>query len=417
MHPRYNAPFAQDVFCDYYVVQAWASYTKQYMLDLVEEEDMDARDAIATIPIPDFEAVRTREQNTGHEVVAFLELFIANTPVNLVPLVHYGLTSSDLTENTLHLQLRTHAHAMLTLVSRVQRHLRDHWIPITGPRPGRTHGQLAEITSWGNQTLTYLSDLDDIYADLSELAGKRLNVTKWPGPVGTSRVGRTPLPAAVPSTQVIPRDRLLQWVALYARLVAVLENLALLVRTGSRAEIAEVHEGAASTRAGSSAMPHKKNPIDSEKVCGLARVARGHVATLLQTSTWDDRDLSNSSQERISVGDLAAVVEHMITTMDKVICGLHIHVNRMNSNAQVPECWSNFMQSAVQEICKISSIRASMYVKQAFEREYGSFTQTAMMAFRMQVLWNIITIVFGEDQANQVYDRVMGEYKEMTVNG
>src|SRR5690606_41067664 len=118
---------------------------------------------------------------------------------------------------------------------------------------------------------------------------------------------------------------------------------------GCRSEIDEFSEGMAANRQGSSAMPGKKNPIDSEKICGLARVARGYFASISEVSNlWEDRDLSNSSTERIAIPGLAATVEHMTNTAIGVAQGLIIHTDRIEANAADPRTTTNAQQATAQ---------------------------------------------------------------------
>lgn len=196
------------------------------------------------------------------------------------------------------------------------------------------------------------------------------------GPVGNSTI-RESLEGdylfEVPSFQIIPRDFLTGWASDYLRLASFLEGLANFVRLGSRSEINELREGKTGTRQGSSAMPGKENPIDSEKVVGLARIARGYHLALSEVSgsLWEERDLSNSSTERIAVPGLAATVEHMLETMLNVVVHLQINVSNMNRNARDPRCVTNLLQT--QEQSKgLDPIAASKKVKEENERRNGS---------------------------------------------
>jgi adenylosuccinate lyase len=163
----------------------------------------------------------------------------------------------------------------------------------------------------------------------------------------------------VPSTQIVPRDYLIEWAMLYQRIALASESLALFIRCGARSEIGEFFEDV--DRVGSSAMPGKRNPIDSEKVCGLARVSRGHLLTLMESyALWEDRDLSNSSAERIAVPGMAATVEHMTNTMLKVVRVLGINHTKVAQNAQDSRTRTNYNQSYIQRSEKVGPLEAAL---------------------------------------------------------
>jgi adenylosuccinate lyase len=320
---------------------------------------------------PTPEAVRTREGETQHDVVAFLSLMQDKMPEPWHRYLHYAMTSSDLVENAHFWMLRTHLSQLTVKWSHLY-HATHASIPFNKeaeepkavPRPGRTHGQLAEVTSWNHQMVSWSYGAYSILVDAHKL-NPTLLATKSIGPTGCSSLRQDQFPYVVPSTQVIPRDFQLAWASIYLRLACQMENLALLVRNGSRSEVGEIREGRLSTQVGSSAMPHKRNPIKSEKVCGLARVARGLFATIAESTgaLWDDRDISNSSVERVAVPDLAHTVEHMIDTMLEVMLKIEIDEDRMVLNAKNPECWTGVVQSLIQKHTGIGPVKAGDVVR------------------------------------------------------
>lgn len=309
--------------------------------------------------------VSAEEKETGHDVVALLKVLESGMPAGLVPYLHLGLTSSDLVENAHFDDLCDHALEMellcVKLLDAVTR-----WEGADTRRVGRTHGQIADITSWNWQMKTFYRPLHDLRTEFRSYGSQR--IMKSPGPVGNSWTRGSHVAnqfgyQMVASTQVIPRDCQTRWACLYLRLAGVLENIALLVRAGARSEIAEVREGA--RRVGSSAMPHKRNPIDSEKVCGMARLARGYFITIAEGGAlWDDRDISNSSMERVAVPDLASTVEHMAITMIDVLNHLELDGKRMLDNAGDPRTASNLLQVELQKQFKIGPVRAGALVRE-----------------------------------------------------
>lgn len=381
MHSRYPAPEAERIFADQAKIDRWRHLTDLYARASIIELEVGEHEALTdwftsleAYPTPTPEAVKTREATTGHDVVAFLSLYTQTMPDVLKRHIHRGLTSSDLVEYSHHAAMYYHGRVMADKIDDLVETFRR-WEGVNTLRAGRTHGQIASATTWGNQLGVQFDTFRLIERQIRDICAHIL--IKTPGPVGVSgnmrgRLDRvrswSPGHVTVRSTQVIPRDRQMEWAAMYLRLAGALENLALQVRLGSRSEVGELREGATANRVGSSAMPHKKNPIDSEKVCGLARVARGYFATIAEgAALWEDRDLTNSSMERIAVPDLAAVVEHMIDTMIKIMTNLEFHPqpNHLVNSA----VWSNLFQTTLQEVARIGPIEASQIVRELAPKE------------------------------------------------
>lgn len=376
-HSRYPAPAAASLFSDLYKIDLWRKITDEYAhqyIDEIDSEAVELHEELQNLKTPSPEAVKTREQETGHDVVAFLQLHTEGMSDELSPYVHVGLTSSDLVEYALHQQASDHAQHMGVQINLFLDYALARWQFESTIRPGRTHGQIADHTSWSHQMMVHHRAFEDIRNSMWEQTD-RMKVIKTPGPTGWvvgSEVARTVRGSAValafgstlvPATQVVHRDRLLAWACQYLRLACALENLALLVRLGARADVAEVREGA--SRIGSSAMPHKQNPIDSEKVCGLARVARGYFHAISEdVALWEDRDLTNSSLERVAVPGLASTVEHMLITMDKVMRNLIVDAPRMRGNATSPRTMTNIMQTAAQDMLELGPIEAGDLIRQ-----------------------------------------------------
>lgn len=376
---RYPAPSAAAIFNDRHKFELWKELTDAYAMQFAREgdtysgEDLDQISAtFSTTNPPTPEMVAEFEDGHGHDVVAFLDAYCTKL-IGMRHLVHDGLTSSDLVDYGLFRMVSDHASQLsVTAIYLCRAMSNEGWFEMI--RPGRTHGQIADHTTWGYQVYVHYVTLAEIRAALEDCA-EDISVVKFAGPTGwpgalpqvhargrsvADRLGAQYTPA----TQIVHRDRLLGWACLYLRLACALENLAQLVRAGARAEVAEVAEGA--ERAGSSAMPHKRNPIDAEKVCGLARVARGHFSAIAETvATWDDRDISNSSVERIAVPGLAATVEHMVLVMTKVMENLMVDRQRMEGSATSPACYTNIYQVVTQRQLRIGPVEASNLVRKA----------------------------------------------------
>lgn len=373
---RYPAPGAKRIFNDAYKFACWKQITDAYATQAILTVSNYALptsaqrmvDAIEATNPPTPEMVAEYEAEHGHDVVAFLAAYCVKLPPEAGPLIHDGLTSSDLVDYGLFRSVSDHARILADTLDPLLAVLADQAAEGECIRPGRTHGQLASHTSWGHQMWTIREVFHPLRVELADSADY-LPAVKYPGPTGWKYAdpkvylrGRQVADRLncefVSGTQVVPRDRLLAWACLYVRLAGVLENLALLVRTGARAEISEVREGA--ERTGSSSIPHKQNPIDSEKVCGLARVARGHFSALAEnTALWDDRDISNSSVERVAVPGLAATVEHMVITMTKVMQNLVLDIQQMEGHASNPACFTAVYQTMAQRLFGLNPIETS----------------------------------------------------------
>lgn len=383
---RYPAPYAATTWHPQNKVGKWFHLTKMFMKDAIWSDTTltpRQQDQFATgvdrIEQPTPEAVVTREATTHHDVVAFLSLVEDTCPIVLKRYLHYGLTSSDLVENQHFGDLREHAGHMAAMITDLGRVLATYNSTKNYPRAGRTHGQLADVTSLGHQFHVHQMVCFRIGDALRKYA--EYPIVKTAGPTGTSpfryasarAVSQRMGGVVIPSTQMLPRDFQLEWAALYLRAAGELEAIATLIRCGARSDVRELAEG---TGSGSSSMPHKKNPVASEKVCGLARVARGHFAAIAESvAFWDDRDISNSSLERIAVPDLAATVEHMLHTTTQVILNLQVDEGRMEENACDPHTASSILQTLAQKHFAMGPIEASQYVRDTitFDTEDGVF--------------------------------------------
>lgn len=366
---RYPTPLADRYFDRQTQIDSWTEITRYYATkDAADNGITGAFNHLREMQTPPAQSVATREAVTGHEVVAFLQLLEEQNP-SIKQHLHVGLTSSDLVEYALSVATESHARAMVNYIDTLIFALRN---SAEDTRLSRTHGQVGWLTTLRKQFAPTANALVGISADLTRWANVR--PLKTSGPSGAySVVGyRTVGVAAVinrkatPSTQILHRDHLLAWAALYLRIQCTLENLALQIRLGSRSDVGEIREGAAAHRAGSSAMPHKRNPIDSERICGLTRIARGNFLALAEgVALWEERDLSNSAPERVAVPSMAETIEYSLTKMTNVIENLDVHPGAMQLNIDAhPEHQSHVVQYALQTRCGLGPVEASDFVKQ-----------------------------------------------------
>ena len=294
-----------------------------------------------------FDAARIAEieSRVGHDVIAFLTDLNASIGQPEARYVHMGMTSQDLNDTALALQLMESAAIIGGDLAAVReaaaglavRHRRT----LTA---GRTHGVVAEPTTFGFKVAGWVAELDRVQARL-ERATEEVAVGRVSGPVGTHATidprveehvcRELGLRADPVSTQVISRDVHAAFMFALASVAGALERIATEIRHLQRSEVGEVFEPFGKEQKGSSAMPHKRNPVLTERVCGLARVVRGHLVTALEnTALWHERDISHSSAERIVFPDACAAVDFMALEMAKVLKGLEVRPERMLRNLQ-----------------------------------------------------------------------------------
>jgi adenylosuccinate lyase len=296
----------------------------------------------ARVPTP--ERVAELERTTNHDVAAFVDA-VASDLGREGRWFHFGLTSSDVVDTALALTvLRAGAlireeldRAIDAVVARAEEH--RHTVMV-----GRTHGVHAEPTTFGLKLLGWAFQLERDRGRLDHaLAGMR--VGKLSGAVGTyatttpeveriacETLGLQPAPT---STQILQRDRHAELLSVLAILASSLDRFALEIRHLARTEVREVEEPFSSGQKGSSAMPHKRNPIVSERICGLARVVRGFALVGLENvALWHERDISHSSAERIALPDAFLAVDYMLDRFAWLVEGLVVRPERMRANLE-----------------------------------------------------------------------------------
>jgi adenylosuccinate lyase len=284
------------------------------------------------------------EADVRHDVIAFLSM-VAETGGDDARQLHVGMTSSDLVDTALALQIVEAGGLLRGEVARArraayalaERHRRT-------PMAGRTHGVHAEPITFGLKCLVWSEELGRDLARLGD-AVCGCAVGKYSGAVGTlahldrgieeaalARLGLAPEPVA---NQVVQRDRHAALLAAIAVLGGTLEKIALEVRHLQRSEVREAEEPFAAGQKGSSAMPHKRNPVRCERVCGLARLLRGYAhAGFENQALWHERDLSHSSVERVAVPDAFLAADFMAAETAEILEGLVVRPERMRANLE-----------------------------------------------------------------------------------
>jgi adenylosuccinate lyase len=294
---------------------------------------------------PDPEAVRERERVTDHDLAAFVDV-VSESVGDAGRWIHFGLTSSDVLDTALALRLREAGRELVagadTLTGVLARRAEEFADTLC---MGRTHGVHAEPTTFGAKLAGFAWESRRA-AERLQRAFAGAEVGKLSGAVGTysalgpdveaaalQRLGLRPEEVA---TQVVPRDRHAEVLTAVALAGASLERLATEIRHLQRTEVREVEEPFRAGQKGSSAMPHKRNPITSERVAGLARLLRGYAqAGLENVALWHERDISHSSVERVALPDATTLLHYMQHLMVGVIDGMQVYPDRMRANVEL----------------------------------------------------------------------------------
>ncbi len=346
MIERYTRPDMGAVWTDENRFQKW--------LD-VELAVCEVHAEMGTIPREAVEEIRSRarftverideiERTTRHDVIAFTTALAENIgPASRF--VHYGLTSSDVVDTANGLLLKSAADLLLEDLDRLGDALKrrasefKHTVMM-----GRTHGVHAEPTTFGLVLALYYADNERNKERLTA-ARERVAYGKISGAVGTfahldpeveervcARLGLKPAPI---STQVLQRDRHAEFVSTLAIIASSMEKIALEIRHLQRTEVREAEEPFSTGQKGSSAMPHKRNPVTSEQICGLARVVRANAQAAFENiALWHERDISHSSVERVILPDSCILTDYLVEKTRWLIDGLVVHPDRMRQNLE-----------------------------------------------------------------------------------
>ncbi|HWV88171.1 MAG TPA: adenylosuccinate lyase [Capillimicrobium sp.] len=341
MIARYTRPEMGAIWTDEAKMEAWrqVEVAAAEELDGPTEAELEAiRNATFTV-----EAVQERERITDHDVAAFVDVLAASAgPAGRW--IHFGLTSSDVLDTALALQLRAAGERLIAGAWELYRALADQArAHVDTVCTGRTHGVHAEPTTFGIKLAGYAMEAHR-NAQRLERAFDQAATGALSGAVGTyaslgpdfeGRVlARLGLRAEAVSTQVVPRDRHAEVLEAIALAGAGLERFATEIRHLQRTEVREVEEPFRSgQQKGSSAMPHKRNPITTERITGLARVLRGYAqAGLENVALWHERDISHSGAERVILPDATILLDYMHGLALRIARGMVVHADRMRAN-------------------------------------------------------------------------------------
>ena len=359
----------------------WSDERKYQIWLEIETLACEAMAALGQIPKKDAAEIRERarfsipeiaeiEKRTNHDVIAFLEN-VAESVGSAARWIHQGLTSSDILDTSLAVQLTESATILLDDLKKLRIAVADkaRQFKMT-PMIGRSHGIHAEPITFGLKLALMFDEFGRAEERLTETC-ERIRVGKISGAVGThahvdpkieravcEKMGLKP---ATLSTQIVQRDRHAEFCATLALIASSIDRWATEFRHLQRTEVLEVEEFFAERQKGSSAMPHKRNPITSERLSGLARVIRGNaVAALENVALWHERDISHSSAERIILPDSCILLDYMLVKLRELVEGLQVYPERMEQNLELTK-GLYFSQSILLALTRAGAERKSAY--------------------------------------------------------
>ena len=361
--------------------QLWSDERKFQIWLEIETLASEAMAELGQIPVEDARQIRERakfsvaeileiERRTNHDVIAFLE----NVAASVGPAarwIHQGLTSSDILDTTLAVQLLEASQILAEDLAQLRQAVADkaRAFKMT-PMIGRSHGIHAEPITFGLKLALMYDEFGRAEERLAQTT-ERIRVGKLSGAVGThahldpaierSVCERLGLKPATLSTQIIQRDRHAEFCTTLALIASSIDRWATEFRHLQRTEVLEVEEFFGEGQKGSSAMPHKRNPITGERLSGLARVIRGHAVTAMENvALWHERDISHSSAERIILPDGCTLMDYMLVKLRELVQGLQVYPERMGENLALTK-GLYFSQSVLLALTRAGAERKTAY--------------------------------------------------------
>jgi len=344
--PRYTRAVMGRIWTDEAKYRAWLE-VETTASEVLAEDGIVPREAARAIRERgdfDVERIRQIEAEVKHDVIAFTTA-VAEKIGPESRWLHYGLTSNDVVDTAQALQIKAASAVLREDIERLLAVLKTRALEFKNtPIVGRTHGMHAEPTTFGLVLLNWYAEMQRNQERFAA-AAEQMRVGKLSGAVGAfghiapeqeericAKLGLTAAPVA---TQVIQRDRHAYYIATLAVLTATLDKIATEVRHLQRTEVREVEEYFSEKQKGSSAMPHKRNPITAEQICGLARVVRANAqAALENVALWHERDISHSSAERVILPDSTILADYLLTKTADLIEKLVVYPERMKKNLE-----------------------------------------------------------------------------------
>ena len=346
MIERYSSPEMRDLWSEEHKLAVWRDIEVLVVEAWANEgvAPTSALDAARSTADVDVVAWKEREAVTHHDVAAFVDL-LAEAAGSGGEWIHFGLTSSDVLDTATGVLLGEAGTLLLDAVAALHGVVKRRAFEFRDtPMIGRTHGIWAEPTSFGLKLASWAFELERDHDRLTD-AVSDVAVGAISGAVGTyahtppsiesfvcDRLGLNIEPA---STQVVARDRHAHFLSVLALVGATIERIATEIRHLQRSEVREVREAFGSGQKGSSAMPHKRNPIASENLTGVARLLRGYASAGLENvALWHERDISHSSVERVALPDATTILHYALRRLTRLVDGLVVDADRMSENLE-----------------------------------------------------------------------------------
>ena len=436
MIDRYTRPEMGRIWSEENKYRAWLEVELATAEALAETGEVPAESARLLREHASFNTARIQEieREVRHDVIAFTsavaESMAAAGQASASRWLHYGLTSNDVVDTAQALQVHAASEIIRTGIDALSDTLKrrafefKHTVQI-----GRTHGIHAEPITFGLKLALWYDEMQRNRTRFSA-AAEGMRVGKISGAVGTfghigpqaeericRRLGLRPAPIA---SQVISRDRHAEYVATLALIAATLEKIALEVRHLQRTEVREAEEPFSEGQKGSSAMPHKRNPVVSEQICGLARVVRSNAQAAFENiALWHERDISHSSVERIILPDSTILADYMLSKTEWLISGLRVNTERMKQNLDLTRGLV-FSGQLLLDLTSAGLIREEAYkivqahAMKAWETD-GDFRAAVSEDPRIQtylpqdVLVKIFSVSNQLDNIDYIFQRIFGE--------
>lgn len=382
MIPRYEVKELSALWSDR------ARFTRMLEVELAILEEWEARGVAPLGCAAQFAGVLIRPERineieavTRHDTIAFCSSITEQRPPEYSRYFHFGVTSSDVLDTALSLQIRD----SVQLVLQDLRECHEAILKVADQTGsllalGRSHGMAAEPIIFGQKFLSFAQEFSRRRADYDRFLAE--DVTgQISGAVGNYTIVDPAFEAAVlkrlnlkvepVSTQVIPRDRIAKLVSIGALLASAMERMAVEVRHLHRSEVSEVSEGFAAGQKGSSTMPHKKNPIATENVTGIARVLRSHLPIALENIVlWHERDISHSSTERLFLPDHFGLLSYALKRLSKMLAQLEVNRSRVESRAK--ESFAVFSSLVLHELIRANSVSREELYRLVQEASFAS---------------------------------------------
>ncbi|MDX1951439.1 MAG: adenylosuccinate lyase [Verrucomicrobiota bacterium] len=383
MIQRYSRAEMRDIWSEQRKLEIWLQIELLASEALVQEKIVPQKDFLIMKSRAAFTLERCREleRTLNHDVIAFTTNVAENIADPASRWLHFGLTSSDIVDTAFAVQMMQSADILLADVKALLKVIAQKALKFKAtPMIGRSHGIHAEPTTFGLK-MALMHDEFQRARERLETVRERVAIGKISGAVGTSahlsprveafvckKLGLKPAPIA---TQVVQRDIHAEFISTLALIGASIERWATEFRHLQRTEVLEAEEFFAKGQKGSSAMPHKRNPITGERLTGLARVLRGNaVAALENVALWHERDISHSSVERIIFPDSCTLLDYMLTLLAKLTDGLIVYPENMKRNLELSlGMWNS-------QTILLALIRKGLTREQAYELVQRSAMQT-----------------------------------------